>query len=102
MSRFWRRLYRFSFLYFAGFVLCLTLGVFPIRQTPVVAQSNSAEQLVRAGIEQYKAGKFNEAIALWQQVLPQIKEAQDKAAVHTNLALAYRQIGQLTEAFQAW
>ncbi len=102
MCRFWRRLYRFSFLFLVGFVLCLTLGIFPIRQTPVVAQSNSAEQLVRSGIEQYKAGKFNEAIALWQQVLSQIKEAPDRAAVHSNLALAYRQIGQLTEAIEHW
>lgn len=102
MSQFCRRLYRFSFLLLAGLVLCLTLSILPIRQTIVVAQSNSAPQLVRDGIEQYKAGKFNEAIALWQQVLPQIKEAQDKAAVYTNMALAYRQIGQVTEAIAQW
>ncbi len=102
MSRFCRRLYRFSFLLLAGLVLCLTLSILPIRQPSVVAQSNSAPQLVRDGIEQYKAGKFNEAIALWQQVLPQIKEPLDKASVHSNLALAYRQIGQLTEAIAQW
>ncbi len=102
MSQFYHHLCRFSILFLAGFVLCLTLSILPVRQTTVVAQSNSADQLVSTGIEQYKAGKFNEAIALWQQVLPQITEAKDRAAVHTNLALAYRQIGQLTRATQEW
>ena len=102
MPRFCRRLCRFSFLFLAGFVLCLSLSVLPIRQTAVAAQSNSADQVVRAGIEHYKAGKFNEAIALWQHILPQITEAKDRAAVHNNLALAYRQIGQLGEATQEW
>ena len=102
MSRFCYRLNRFSFLFLAGLVLCLTLSVLPMNQHTVVAQANSAQQVVRAGISQYKAGKFNEAIALWQQVLPQITDAKDRAAVHSNLALAYRQIGQLTEAAQEW
>lgn len=102
MSRFCCRLRRFSFLCLAGLILCLMLSVLPSGQTRVVAQANSAERVVSAGISQYKAGNFNEAIALWQQVLPQITDAKDRAAVHSNLALAYRQIGQLMEATQEW
>ena len=102
MSRFCRHLCRFCFLFLIGFVLCLTLTILPMRQTTVVAQSNSVDQIVSAGIEQYKAGKFNEAIALWQQVLSQMTEARDRVAVHSNLALAYRQIGQLPDAIAQW
>jgi CHAT domain-containing protein len=102
MSQFCRYLFRFSFLFLVGFALCVILTILPIRQGSIVAQSNPAEQLVRVGIEQYKAGKFNEAIANWQQVLPQITQANDRAAIHSNLALAYRQIGQLTEAIANW
>jgi len=57
---------------------------------------------VQQGVERYQAGKFTEAIALWQQVLPQIRDAKDRAAVYSNLALAYRQIGQLGEAIAQW
>lgn len=49
-----------------------------------------------------KSANLLEAIALWQQVLPQITQAKDRAAVHNNLALAYRQIGQLAEAIAQW
>ncbi|HEY9667999.1 MAG TPA: tetratricopeptide repeat protein, partial [Coleofasciculaceae cyanobacterium] len=67
-----------------------------------VSASPSQQELVQQGIERYQAGKFTEAIALFSQALPQITQPNDKAAVHSNLALAYRQIGQLAKAAQEW
>jgi len=102
MSGFCRRLYRFSFFLLVGFVLCLTLSVLPIGQTPVIAQSSPAQELVRSGIEEYEAGKFNEALALFLQALSQPLPNEERAVVYNNLALAYRQVGQLGEAAQQW
>ncbi|NEQ21960.1 MAG: tetratricopeptide repeat protein, partial [Microcoleus sp. SIO2G3] len=102
MSRLCRRLYRFSFFLLVGFVLCSTLSVLPVGQTFVIAQSSPTQQLVGSGIEQYEAGKFNEAIALFLQALSQPLPDEERAVVHNNLALAYRQVGQLGEAAQQW
>ncbi|MDY7012377.1 MAG: CHAT domain-containing protein [Cyanobacteriota bacterium] len=62
----------------------------------------SATAAVRQGIEAYQAGKFSEAIAAWQSVLPQLGGEEDRAVVYGNLALAYRQTGQLSEAITTW
>lgn len=62
----------------------------------------SYARAVEQGVEHYQAGKFTEAIALWQKVLPQIIGAKERAVVYSNLALAYRQIGQLGEAIANW
>jgi CHAT domain-containing protein len=57
---------------------------------------------VQQGIERYQAGKFMEAIALWEEALPQISEVKERAIIYTNLALAYRQTGQLDRAIAYW
>ncbi|HEY9613888.1 tetratricopeptide repeat protein [Allocoleopsis sp.] len=110
MCRHWRR---FSIFFLASLVLCCvfhfgSLGQVAQSATPqrqFIASIPSQEaysQGVQQGVERYQAGKFTEAIALWQQVLPQIRDAKDRAAIHSNLALAYRQIGQLGEAIAHW
>jgi CHAT domain-containing protein len=110
MYRHWRR---FSIFFLASLVLgCVfhfwSLGQVAQSATPqrqLIASIPSQEpysQVVQQGVERYQAGKFTEAIALWQQVLPQIRDAKDRAAVYSNLALAYRQIGQLGEAIAQW
>src|ERR671933_189497 len=110
MCRHWRR---FSIFFLARLVFCCvfhfgSLGQDAQSATPhrqFIASIPSQEpysQVVQQGVERYQAAKFTEAIALWQQVLPQITDAKDRAAVHSNLALAYRQIGQLTEAIAHW
>ena len=110
MYRHWRR---FSIFLLASLVFCCvfhfgSLGQVAQSATPhrqFIASIPSQEpysQVVQQGVERYQAGKFTEAIALWQQVLPQITGAKDRAAVHTNLALAYRKIGQLGEALAHW
>ena len=57
---------------------------------------------VQQGIERYQAGKFMEAIALWEEALPQISEVKERAIIYTNLALAYRQTGKLDRAIAYW
>lgn len=71
-----------------------------IAQTPPATISSTVA--VQQGIQAYQAGNFVQAIALWQQILPQVSEAEDRAVVYGNLALAYRQMGQLSEAIAAW
>ena len=120
----WRQWRRFSLSFLASLVLCCVFHAWSIGQvahsavverqflaslpssgsnpqSPTPTQE-AYSQVVQQGVERYQAAKFTEAIALWQQVLPQITDAKDRAAVHSNLALAYRQIGQLTEAIAHW
>ncbi|MBD1832755.1 CHAT domain-containing protein [Cyanobacteria bacterium FACHB-472] len=70
-------------------------------QTSVIA-STSSVGLVQQGIERYQVGNFTEAIALWQEALAQTKQAKDRAVIHTNLAVAYRQTGKIDRAIASW
>lgn len=69
-------------------------------QTPPTQLSTAAT--VEQGISAYQGGDFIGAIAIWQQVLSRINSDEDRAVVYANLALAYRQTGQLSEAIQTW
>lgn len=80
----------------------------PAMSTAKTAQATptpqTAPQLVQAGMERYQAGQFAAAIGLWQQALTQFTQQGDRlnqAAVHSNLALAHQQLGQIAEANQA-
>lgn len=79
-------------------MLCCIVNILPSSQAnwQVAANSLSSSQLVQQGIERYQVGKYTEAIALWQQALSEISE--DTAIVRSNLAQAYRQIGQGSQA----
>ncbi|MGH2413314.1 MAG: CHAT domain-containing protein, partial [Microcystaceae cyanobacterium] len=48
----------------------------------------------------YQGGKYLEAIALWEQLLE--KGQGDLTVVHSNLAVAYYQVGQLGAAIRHW
>ncbi|GET36625.1 tetratricopeptide repeat protein [Microseira wollei] len=61
-----------------------------------------ASMRVQQGLRLYEAGKITAAINVWSQALGQISNTLDRAIVQTNLALAYRQIGNLNEAVQQW
>jgi CHAT domain-containing protein len=107
MFQIWRYWQRFSLFVLASFVFCLVLHTGSTGQAkpPTLAQKHLVSSLlnqglppdtptVQQGIEHYQAGKFTEAIALWEAALPQIFEDKQRAIIYTNLALAYRQIGQ--------
>ncbi len=104
MSRLYKRLYRFTCLLIISLTLCLFFNTLPIWQLnrQVTAEPVSANQLVQQGIERYKAGKYNEAIAQWQQALAQIPVSKNTAIIRSNLAEAYRHIGQFPEAIASW
>ncbi|MGD2183839.1 CHAT domain-containing protein [Lusitaniella coriacea] len=76
------------------------MRLYEIAQTPPTQLSTAAT--VEQGISAYQEGDFTGAIAIWQQVLSRINSDEDRAVVYANLALAYRQTGQLSEAIQTW
>ncbi|MBD2341696.1 CHAT domain-containing protein [Calothrix sp. FACHB-156] len=107
----WRRWLTYCILFIVSLVLCLSWGTYLLNQQKysVVAQSvpsgigiKQSVSNVQQGMIAYQAGKFLEAIALWQKSLPQIREAKERAAIYNNLGLAYRQIGKLAEAIGQW
>ncbi len=117
MFQIWLRWRRFSLFFLASLVFCFVFHGWSVwqadqsaaaieRQFIASSPHSSAQEpyspAVQQGIERYRAGKFTEAIALWQQVLPQISAAKDRAIVYSNLALAYRQTGQLAQAIAQW
>lgn len=109
----WRR---FSLICLASLVFCSVFHAGAIGQaqssapvekpslpsSPASGSQPSYSQAVQHGMERYQGGQYAEAIALWQQALGQISAAPERAIVYTNLALAYRQIGQLDRAIAHW
>jgi CHAT domain-containing protein len=112
----WQRWRRFSLFFLASLVACCVFHAWLLGQAqpsvaieqqssvPVPAQGSQTtnSNAVQQGIEYYQVGKFTEAIAQWEQALPQISTAKDRAIVRGNLALAYRQIGHLDKAIAQW
>lgn len=111
------RWHRFSFLLLASLFFCLGIHAMLPGQADQLATATQRQlitstlvstsgvvdsQVVQQGLERYQAGKFAEAIALWQQALPQIWADKDRVIVLNNLALAYRQTGKLSEAITHW
>ncbi len=94
-------------------VVLLGLGVFPNtagltatevaasdKPTPQLSSSNPL-QLVQQGKERYQSGDFTQAVTLWQQAASAFANQGDnlnQAMVLSNLALAYQQLGNWTEA----
>ena len=74
-------------------VLCLGLGL-PIAQ----GQSVPADP----GWTAYQAGRILEAIAQWEQALPQAPTPQVQMRLHRNLGQAYRQVGRPAQAIRHW
>jgi CHAT domain-containing protein len=73
--------------------------------TVATAQSPNATQLVQQGIEQYKTGDVQGAIASWQTALTTYQTTNNpanQAIVQEKLAIAYRQIGQFEPAIKNW
>ncbi len=103
MSWFSRRFVHRILLFILGASFC----VFPVvveGKMPglAVAQSVSSSQLVDQGVRSYQAGKYPEAIAVWEQALRQPLSPSDRATVQSNLGQAYRQVGQLDKAIAQW
>ncbi|MBD2576258.1 CHAT domain-containing protein [Oscillatoria sp. FACHB-1406] len=84
-----------------GLALCgLLHGRMAVAQLPSEPLSTAA--VAQQGLEAYQSGNFDRAIAVWQQLLPETSETSDRALLYSNLALAYRQTGKLSEAIAAW
>ena len=104
-----RRILVVLFLSSLTFCLWLNHSPFTARQarwgTVATAQSPNASLLVQQGIEQYRAGEVQSAIASWQSALrayPSTSNLANQAIVREKLALAYQQIGQFGEALDYW
>ena len=69
------------------------------------AQSANPSQLVQQGIERYKTGDVQGAIAFWQTALTAYQSTNNRAneaIVREKLAIAYQQIGQFGSAIDYW
>jgi tetratricopeptide (TPR) repeat protein len=98
-------------LFLSSLTFCLWLGHSPFTawqaRWPEVAtaQSPNATQLVQQGIEQYRAGDVQGAIASWQTALSAYQSTNNlanQAIVREKLAIAYQQIGQFEQALDHW
>ena len=73
------------------------VGAAPGPDQPIAVPVATAESLLQQGIQQYEAGQFAAAIAAWQQSLTASEGEGDSlrpALLHSNLSLAYQQLGQ--------
>jgi CHAT domain-containing protein len=98
-------------LFLTSFTICLWLNHVPFNSLQLrwgevaTAQSVNASQLVQQGIERYKTGDVQGAIAFWQTALTAYQSTNDRAneaIVREKLAIAYQQMGQFGEAIDYW
>jgi CHAT domain-containing protein len=98
-------------LFLSSLTFCLWLNHSPFTAwqarwgTVATAQSLDPSQLVQQGIEQYRAGDVQGAIASWQTALSAYQSTNNlanQAIVREKLAIAYRQIGQFEQALDYW
>ncbi|WP_375507329.1 tol-pal system YbgF family protein [uncultured Nostoc sp.] len=97
-------------IFFSSLTFCLWLNHVPLTvQTKwgeqATAQPPNPSQLVQQGIEQYRAGDVQEAIAKWQTALSayeNINNHDNAAIIREKLAIAYQQLGQFEQAINYW
>lgn len=99
-------------LFLISLTVCLWLGQTQhsalSTQHPTLSTQSSrgdAAQLVQQGVERYRVGDYQGAIALWQSALTSYRTAKNlpnQAIVLENLARAYRQLGQNEQAIAQW
>jgi CHAT domain-containing protein len=93
-----------------GLTFCLLLNGFPklpgITKDDDRAFAQSTDPILKQAPNQaeslYQAGQYREAIAAWLQLLEVSPNSDTKAKIHSNLGVAYRQIGQISEAIAHW
>ena len=77
----------------------ILLFCFSLAITPVIAQNQTNKpdngQLIQQASQLYKAGKFSEAIPIWEQAIQSLpQDSLNQALVRSNLALTYQQQGK--------
>ena len=88
----------------------LCIFVFPVWTTAFsvnnagLTASSPSTNLIQRGQTLYKAGKFSQALEVWQEAIAALKASGDKlrqAMTLSNLSLAYQQLGEWQKAQQA-
>lgn len=99
-----KNLLRSSLFFLIGLIIVLILNAYTVwlPGNQAIAQLPPLSQGVQQGINLYQAGKYTEAIAFFEQALKQTSDTNQRAIIHTNLATAYRQTGQLDAAIAQW
>jgi CHAT domain-containing protein len=90
----------YQLLFICALIGCLWLG----SATAITAQT-PADQQVQAGVTLYQNGRFQEAIAQWQQALESYRATDNRvnqAIVLENLARVSQQLGQTEDALKYW
>jgi CHAT domain-containing protein len=102
-----RRRYRQIFIFLVsalfGFITFLNIPIPSVQSAESDPQSISQadrQSLLQQGIDLYKAERFLDAIAIWQQALATFAEADrlNRSLVWSQLCLAYQQLGRWQEA----
>ncbi|MEM7062095.1 MAG: CHAT domain-containing protein [Cyanobacteria bacterium P01_B01_bin.77] len=67
-------------------------------------QASDLSSLVQSGVDDYRAGEYNRAIATWQQALDTVDSDNltHQSILLENLARAHRQIGQFSQEIDYW
>lgn len=90
-------------------ILAATSGRAITAHSPIVSEAKpptdlTLNSLVEQGRQSYQNGQFSQAVQFWQQAVKLLEQQGDslnQAAVLSNLALAYQQLGQGQAAHQA-
>lgn len=98
---------------FFQFFACLTFTFISLSNVPASTLSPtksgsvlasdlpSSQDLFQSGLQLYKTGQLQEAIALWQKALTLTEDPQRQAETQGNLAIAYYEASQYDKALEA-
>ena len=102
--KFWRRVVYLSKVRFSNIAIVLFfVGFLGVLAVGMPAKGQEVPVLIRQGVDFYEKGDYLEAISVWKQALyGNNLAAKDAAVIYRNLGMAYRQVGQLSEAIKVW
>lgn len=92
-----KRVYRFIIFTFFSFSLAIALYFFPHR---LMAQTPDTISSIQKGIELYQTEQYEAALQVWQNTLAK-SEPLSKSLIHSNIALAWQELGNIEQAEKA-
>lgn len=100
----WFKRHRFGLGFLASLLIWLGIGILWHGSVGMPSRAQTPNQLVQQGVELYESGNVPAAIQQWQAALTSYRHSNlgNAAIILENLARAYQQLGQPSEAIRYW
>lgn len=110
------RQHSFKILFLVGLTFCFSVNFLSGLPSSAISPSSSTSsysetvslvtanstQAIELGKTYYVAGQYSKAIAIWLKAIALASDANERASIYSNLALAYYQLGQIDKGISQW